>query len=217
MKKQIALVSDFDGTISPEDFFWYVANHYLDDKALEPWQRYLGGKLSHLEALNAIFAKISVPQAELDAFIKTIPIDPSFSKTAIWCFENDVPLYICSAGCDYYINLIIGDWIKKYNIKLVTNHGVYSQAEGLKMIPPSKDSPFYDSKVGISKAAVVHQLKEQGYYVIFAGDGPPDISPAKLADVVFAKKILLQECQRLQLPTLNFENFDNIYTYLKEA
>lgn len=216
MKKQTALVSDFDGTISPEDFFWYVANHYLDDKALEPWQRYLAGKLSHIEALNAIFAKICLPQTELDAFIKTIPIDPAFSKTALFCFEKHIPFYICSAGCDYYINLIIGDLIKKYNIQLVTNHGVYSQTTGLQMIPPAQDSFFYDQKVGISKASVVRQLKEQGYFVVFAGDGPPDIAPAQVADVVFAKKILLKKCQELELPTLHFENFDNIYTYLKE-
>ena len=58
MNIKTALISDFDGTLTPEDFFWYVSERWLDAEALEPWQRYLDGKLSHLEALNLIFSRI---------------------------------------------------------------------------------------------------------------------------------------------------------------
>ena len=33
-----ALVSDFDGTISDDDFFNYVSRRWLGEKALDPWR-----------------------------------------------------------------------------------------------------------------------------------------------------------------------------------
>ena len=216
MSIKTALISDFDGTLTPEDFFWYVSERWLDAEALEPWQRYLDGKLSHLEALNLIFSRIREPAAAFDAFIKEIPFDPAFVKTAALCREKNIPFYICSAGCDYYIERIIGAYIREYGIRLVTNHGTYSPDSGLKMFPPAEGSPFYDPEVGISKAALVKKVKEEGYRVIFAGDGPPDIAPAAAADVVFAKRILLEECRKRHIRTCRFDGFEDIYAYLKE-
>lgn len=217
MLKKIAFVTDFDGTISPEDFFWYISKHCLDEQALAPWQRYLDGQESHLNALNQIFAQIHLPVAEFDKFIKTIPYDQAFPKTAEFCLEKQIPFYICSAGCDYYIDRIIGGTIKSKNIHLITNQGVYSEKNGLQMIPPPENSPYYDKEVGISKAAVVQKLKTEGYFVVFAGDGPPDVAPAALADVVFAKKILAERCLAEGIAYRNFENFNNIYRYFTEV
>lgn len=211
-----AVVSDFDGTITFEDFFWSVSHKWLDEKSLEPWQEYLSGKESHLNALNRIFSQIRVSEQELKEFIKSVPYDKDFPKTAEYCFKCNIPFYICSAGCDYYINVLIGDIIRNNGIMLVTNHGVYSREQGLNMLPPSLDSWYYDKSVGISKAAIVKKLKEQGYKVIFAGDGPPDIAPARLADVVFAKKILLEKCREEGIKSLPFNNYEDIYRFIKE-
>lgn len=216
MTAKIAFISDFDGTITPEDFFKYVSDCWLDEKALRPWHEYLSGRESHLNALNRIFADIRVPQKELDAFIKSIPYDKDFPFVAAYCKGRGIPFYICSAGCDYYIRELIGEIIQKEDIQLVTNHGVYSEQHGLKMIPPPKTSPYYDDKVGISKAAIVEKLIADGYRVIFAGDGPPDIAPARLADVVFAKKILLEKCQEEGIKTERFNDYNDIFCYLKE-
>lgn len=216
-KKRIAIVSDFDGTITAEDFFDAVASRYLDAQALEPWQRYIKGELSHFDALSQIFSKIRVPASEFDRFIKAIPYDAAFAPTAAFCKEQDIPFYICSAGCDYYINLIIGDIITKNEIGLITNHGVYNPKYGLTMIAPLRSSPYYNAQVGISKAAIIKKLKALGYEVVFAGDGPPDIAPAQLSDVVFAKKYLLEKCQEINLETKKFDDYNDILAYLQEA
>ena len=80
---------------------------------------------------------------------------------------------------------------------------------------PPYDSEFYDARVGISKAGVVQSLKRQGYDVVFAGDGPPDFAPAQIADVVFAKKILLEKCLEANIKTQPFETFDDVYACLQ--
>ena len=61
MQNRLALVTDFDGTVSDDDFFDLVAKKYLSSEALEPWTLYLEGKITHLEALRQVFAQIKIP------------------------------------------------------------------------------------------------------------------------------------------------------------
>lgn len=217
MTVKYAFVTDFDGTISDDDFFNYIAKQYFDEQALAPWRQYLSGHKTHFDALNEMFGQLKIPADEFNQFISQIAVDKYFSATIDLCFSKNIPIYICSAGCDYYIKLLIGDLIKKYNITLVTNDSHYCPLKGLNMQKPSQDSPYYDEKIGISKASIVARLHQEGYRVIYAGDGPPDIEAAKIADVVFAKKILLSKCQELGISTLKFNNFNDILNFIKEV
>ena len=69
------LISDFDGTISGEDFFGMVVEKLLKKEDIKPWNDYESGKITHFEALSRIFAKVSIEQEKLDAFIQNIKID----------------------------------------------------------------------------------------------------------------------------------------------
>jgi len=215
--KKIAFVSDFDGTISDEDFFTYTTNAYFDDKALAPWREYLAGTKYHFNALKEMFANIHVDEKELQELINKIKIDESLVKTLELCKSKNIPIYICSAGNDYYIRHLIGEKIEDYKITLVSNRGDYNKKDGLIMTAPDKASPYYDEKVGISKYKVVKKLKDDGYFVIFAGDGPPDFEPAKIADIVFAKKILLEKCIEANIKIKTFNTFNDIYNFINNA
>lgn len=215
MSRPLAFVSDFDGTITADDFFTLAAVRYFDDAMLAPWRAYQAGEKKHFDALNEMFQQLkNLP--DLESFTKSIAIDSCFPETAELCRRKRIPLYICSAGCDWYINLLIGSIIRENHICLVTNHCDYSPKTGLVMARLPQNHPCYDDEIGISKAGVVRQLKEQGFRVVFAGDGKPDILPAREADVVFAKKKLLELCRQEDIPTENFASFADIYRYLKE-
>ena len=216
MQPKTAFVSDFDGTITDDDFFAYATNAFFDDKALEPWRRFKAGEQTHFSALKEMFAKIRVPQEELDAFMRKIPVDKGFIEAAQICKEKGIPLYICSAGCDYYIDFLIGDILQKYNVTLVTNHGEYTPKQGLMIYKPEQNSPYYDENTGISKAAIVQKLHREGYEVIYAGDGLPDYEAAWNADVVFARRDLLKKCQENGVKAHPFKDFGVINAYLKE-
>lgn len=216
MLKKTAFVTDFDGTITGDDFFSYITRRWFDNEALKPWREYLAGQRTHFDALNAMFRQLRVPEEELRGFIRRIPVDPCFEKTVSFCRSKNIPVYITSAGCDYYINILIGNLIEEYALKLITNHGEYSPQTGLSMTPPPASSPYYDKSVGISKAAIVRGLKREGYEVVYAGDGPPDLPPAKAADIVFAKKMLLGLCWEKKINVFAFENFSEIRAYLEE-
>lgn len=217
MTAKYAFVTDFDGTISDDDFFNYIAKKYFDEQALAPWRQYLSGQKTHFDALNEMFSQLKIPVDEFNKFISQIAVDKYFLATIDLCFSKNIPIYICSAGCNYYIKLLIGDLIEQYHITLVTNDSSYCPLKGLNMQKPPKNSPYYDEKIGISKASIVAKLHQKGYRVIYAGDGPPDVEAAKIADIVFAKKILLSKCQELGITTQKFENFHNIYNFIKEV
>ncbi|MCL2144268.1 MAG: MtnX-like HAD-IB family phosphatase [Endomicrobia bacterium] len=210
-----AFISDFDGTITKEDFFNMAVNGLLAPNDLKPWHDYLGKKITHYQALDGIFSKIRISQSALDDFIKTIEIDPYFTQTLELCKSLQIPVYICSAGMDYYILKRIPDEIKKYKITLLSNKGEYSPETGFKLTPPPNDYMFYNENTGISKEALVEYLKKQGFFTIYAGDGIPDLEPAKIADAVFAKSVLLELCRKQNIKTLKFDDFRDIIKYIK--
>ncbi|MCL2335428.1 MAG: MtnX-like HAD-IB family phosphatase [Endomicrobia bacterium] len=213
--KKTALISDFDGTLSKEDFFNMVIDRLLSKDDIQPWQDYLAGRITHLEALSRIFAKVRIPQAELDIFIQSIEIDPKAEETFELCKELAIPIYICSAGMDYYILKKIPQLIEKYNITIVANKAEYSPETGFEVTPPPVGSLFYSKNTGIAKDALVESLKKQGFFTIFAGDGRPDIKAAKIADAVFAKSVLLNLCREQNIRTLKFDGFGDITEYIE--
>lgn len=217
MKNKIALISDFDGTISKKDFFYMVIDELLSSKkdALIPWNNYLNGKINHIDALTGIFSQIHLTQQELDNFIATIEIDSFFYDVAKYCMGKKIPFYICSAGTNYYIKKRITDSLKKYNIILISNDATYSQQDGMKLIAPPETSPYYNSNTGISKQSIVQQLQDNGYFTIYAGDGKPDLKSSRIADIVFAKDMLLELCNKENIKTQKFDNFSDILNYIR--
>lgn len=211
----MSFVTDFDGTITDDDFFVYVKEAFLDDTALAPWNRYLAGEITHFDALKQMFGSIRVNEEELINLIKKVNVDKWVIPTFEMLHKAQIPIYIASAGCDYYIKLLIGHEIEKYGVTLVTNRSSYSQLSGLMIERLPKDSPFYNEEIGISKAGIVNHLLQGGKRVVFAGDGPPDFEPAKLADTVFAKKILLEKCEKEGLKTKKFNDYQDIYTFFE--
>ncbi len=213
MLKKIALVSDFDGTISDNDFFFYIAEQYFDEKMLAPWQQYLAGQKKHFDALNEMFANLSISENELKNFISGIKIDKTFYSLIKFCKNENIPVYVCSAGCDYYIKELLRDNITTYNLKVVSNTGSYSPEHGLKMSP---NKEFFDKNLGVSKTNLVKQLIAQNYFVIYCGDGIPDIEPATSANKIFARKNLYEYCQSNKIEAEFLKNFNLVKKYIEE-
>lgn len=208
-------ISDFDGTITDDDFFAYTAKAYFDERALKPWREYLAGQKTHFEALREMFAQIRAKTDDLNALIDGIRLDPDLD--AVWelCVEKGIKLFVCSAGNDYYIRRLLGNRLQKYGVTLISNKGEYSPETGLVMTAPDKNAPYYDAEVGISKYKLAKSQKDAGRFVIFAGDGPPDLAPARIADVVFARKLLLKKCLEDGIKTQKFNGFKDIGNYIE--
>jgi len=210
-----ALISDFDGTISKKDFFWYVIDLLLAKNDIEPWNDYLAKKITHIEALSRIFCKIRLGEEEFLNFVLSLPIEECFVKTAKYCHENNIAFYIISAGADFYINYILKHLGVEDLVTLISNKSHYKQDTGLVINAPDKNYEFYSENYGINKKLAVESIKKKYDFTIYAGDGKPDFEAAKVADKIFAKDSLLELCQANDIQASKFSDYCEILEYLK--
>lgn len=216
MKKR-AFVSDFDGTISKKDFFYYVIDNHLGKDNIAPWNSYKAGEITHVEALRQIFKKIRMSQSELKDFILSMPIEECFIDTVHYCHDNDIPFYIMSAGADYYIDTVVATLNIADKVKIIANKSIYDENGGITILPSDPQNLYYSENFGISKKIAVNVLKQEYETVIFAGDGVPDVEPASVADVVFAKDYLLEKCRENNINAIPYKSYCEILRYLKNG
>jgi len=190
-----ALVSDFDGTITRNDFYLLIAERYMGPEATEVWDSYRAGKITHFEAMQAFFSHAPDDEQSLESLLSDVHPDPHLRDSWQQLADHDWDLIIVSAGSSWYIDKIL----QRAGIPAAvhSNPGEIVPGRGLVMRPPV-ESQFYCPDVGVDKQAVVRDALARYDKVAFAGDGPPDIKPALLvsADRRFARGFLADELQR---------------------
>lgn len=186
------LVSDFDGTMTANDFYKLVAARLLPSDALAPWSEYRAGNITHFEALRRIFAQIRASTATVTALVDEMAPDPLLAQDVRRLKENGWEVVVASAGCAWYIDKVLrqaGLTVGPGRDLMVhANPGVYSPEKGLCMRPP-ENSSFFSPDTGVDKAAIVRFHQRRGAVVAFAGDGFADVEAALEAapDLRFAR------------------------------
>ncbi len=189
---QAVLISDFDGTMTANEFYLLTAERLLSADALGPWEEYRSGKITHFRALQTIFGRIRASEEELDALVRDMQPDPGLAEGIGRLQRAGWEVVVASAGSDWYIRRILKSI--GVELKVYSNPGEYDPSVGsLRMsMPPA--SPFTCEETGVDKAALVRFYQEQGLRVAFAGDGYPDL-PAALevpAALRFARNALVE-------------------------
>ena len=173
------LVTDFDGTITQEDFFRVATETFAPSGMAEYWQGYLAGRYTHFEALRGIFGTIRATEAELLEAVARLRPEPDL---AAWVEKLEAAgwdVVVASAGCGWYIERVLE--AAGVRLEVHSSPGRFSETEGLVMELPT-GSRFLSPTHGIDKAAVVRAAREEGRTVAFAGDGFPDAPAAKLVE-----------------------------------
>jgi 2-hydroxy-3-keto-5-methylthiopentenyl-1-phosphate phosphatase len=210
--KKWAFVSDFDGTISKEDFYIVMMDKYFPE-GRELFKKWRAGELKDIDFLSSIFQSINQEEGTIIEDILNIPIDeyvPDFIKRVQ---NSGADFYILSAGTDYYIHHLL----KKYgieNVKVFSNRGFYRDRNVYMDINP--DEWHYSERYGIDKSKVIQKLKEQYEAVYFAGDSEPDSHPAVYADMTFAKSVLQDMLREKEVPFIPVQDFKEVEDYLVE-
>jgi len=170
-------VTDFDGTMTRRDFYRVAQARLVPPGTPDYWEDYLAGRMTHFEALRAIFRHIRGNEEEVLAAAREMELDPRAGAAIARLQEAGWEVRIASAGCHWYIDrLLAGQDIR---VTVHANPGVYDPREGLLMTPPV-DSPYYSPPTGIDKLAVVRDAVKEAAESAFAGDGPPDLEPSLL-------------------------------------
>jgi 2-hydroxy-3-keto-5-methylthiopentenyl-1-phosphate phosphatase len=193
--KTPVLVSDFDGTMTRIDFYQLVRTHWWNEADPDPWNDYMAGRITHFDALNMFFAKIRADDDTLRGLANTMELDPTIPWALEQLAKAGWEIVIASAGCEVYIRYLLSEIKIPYTLH--ANPGQRTAEGGIEMILP-RQSPFFNPKTGIDKLAVVKDALAKHERVAFAGDGPPDLPPAKLVapERRFARGYLAEALQK---------------------
>jgi 2-hydroxy-3-keto-5-methylthiopentenyl-1-phosphate phosphatase len=189
------LVTDFDGTLTRHDFYRLVIERLLPPGTPDYWGEYRAGWLTHFEALRAIFAAAPAGEAVLAELAGQMEIEPGLAGEVAALQDKGWRVVVASAGCDWYIRRLLAEG--GVAVEVHANPGRIEGGRLIMRLPT--ESPYFSATTGIDKEAVVRAALAGGGPVAFAGDGPPDLAPARLvpARLRFARAHLADELGRL--------------------
>lgn len=206
--EKICILSDFDGTITTKDGLYSFIEAYAQDGWEEIEEDWVQGKIDSKECLTEEFKLVPNLSEELiSQFIETISIDETFINFYNKIVKKGIDFYIVSDGIDYFIDRIL----KKYNlneVKAISNHGEF-RGEFFEITFPN-DNPNCVNNAGTCKCKVLNDLKKNYDKIIYIGDGASDFCVADKADILYAKKRLLEFCQDKGIKYIPYNKFEDI-------
>ena len=211
--KKLLFISDFDGTISKQDFYKKIMKRYMPEKEKTLYVQFKAGQILDIDFLNDVFMTVDLTEEEFEKEILELEIDPEFFKVLELIKQIGGELIILSAGCGYYIKKILQHYSVS-DIPVYSSDGVYKD-RGLH-ITPDPESPFYSPRYGIDKVKVVQHFRDQYDHVMYAGDSAPDYKASLLADIRFAKDELIPLMDQAGEKYIKMESFEDIVKFLAE-
>lgn len=209
------LVSDFDGTMTRNDFYKLAVERLVPAGTPDYWAEYRAGAITHFEALRRYFASIRFGEAEVLAVVDAMELDPGLPDAVERLRERGWRVVVTSAGCDWYIRRLLA--AVGVEVEVHANPGRFEAGKGLLMEMPTS-SPYLSPTLGVDKARAVRTHLDAGRVVAFAGDGFPDAESARLvpAELRFARADLASVLESEGLPFRPFEAWSDIARALLE-
>ncbi|MFP4311745.1 MAG: HAD-IB family phosphatase [Nitriliruptoraceae bacterium] len=202
-----ALVTDFDGTLTDRDVYELVLEHFGPPPGEHPFEAYRAGRLTHLEAMQRIFAQADDEQALVD-LLPHVGLQPGLRDLVDRLDEAGWDVVVVSAGCQWYIDrLLAGAGVE---VTIHSNPGRFEPGRGLVIERPT--GAFVSEEVGIDKAAVLRHVGSTHDPVAFSGDGLADLPPARLVPdrLRFARGDLAAAAAAEGLPTRSFGSWAEV-------
>jgi 2-hydroxy-3-keto-5-methylthiopentenyl-1-phosphate phosphatase len=208
---RIALLCDFDGTISPVNVQEQLYYHFADPRTRINNERWDRGEISTKEELEGCFNSITASKEEMQSFLDTVHLDPNIHALLDYCHNNWIFVAILSDGLKWYIDYIL-------HLHGIENIPVYANDIFFTDRGYRFDFPWFDPSSplrGTSKNRIIREFQQQGYFVIFVGDGLSDTDAAQCADLVFAKDYLLSYVRSENIPAHVFVNLSEVIDQIR--
>lgn len=209
-----AVLTDFDDTAAEQN----VAELLLYEFGDQPtWQeaggRFRAGELTLKVYQEIAFRHIRADRETMQNYVKqNANLRPYFGEMLIYCQERDIPVAVVSAGLDFYIEALL----EKEGFSQVPVYAVNTTFSETGMEYHYHYTNPGKEHLGNSKGLIVERYQSQGHQVFYAGDGRSDFEAAERADVVFAHRVLAEECQRQSIPFRPFAHFGDVLSALQE-
>ncbi len=209
----LAVLSDFDGTVTLTDTFEYLLKKYAQGNWQQYDEQYDRGEITLREVMNKQGAMIRVPEMVLVAEMeRVIGFRSHFDKLIAYCRINKIPIGVVSAGIDFVINDLLR--MKGWN-HLVKVYAAKAEAtpNGIRFtFPRLRDKTSLGFKDDLVR---FHHSRRRR--VVYVGDGRYDMPALKLADYPFAVKgsRLAGLCRQQNIPAREITDFQEVLTSIQ--
>jgi 2,3-diketo-5-methylthio-1-phosphopentane phosphatase len=203
---RLAVFCDFDGTFARQDVGSTIARTWLPDRRAALWKRFERGELRAWEYNVALLDGFRIDEGELDAFLRTVELDPGAAELVAWCEAHEVPFRVLSDGFDRNLDRLQ----QLSGVRFAYDANRLWVERGAWRIAPGSPDPTCTCGTGVCKRSriVAFRAAHPSARVVHVGDGRvSDLCGALAADVVFAKHTLAEELSSRGLP---FEPFDDL-------
>jgi 2-hydroxy-3-keto-5-methylthiopentenyl-1-phosphate phosphatase len=207
----VEIYCDFDGTITTRDSFDFV----LETLALAGWeeieQKWERDEITSRDCMRLQTELIPRPWSNIETALKEVQFDPSFAPFAQWCLSSGVKLYVVSDGVDRIIKHLLER--EGVQVDCVWSNRMVEKATGQFTL----EFPYAagDCPLGICKCALLERAGTEITRVVI-GDSKSDFCWSKVADLLFAKKKLLDYCRNEGLAHIEFDDFKTIQKALMD-
>ncbi|MEG0675153.1 MAG: MtnX-like HAD-IB family phosphatase [Comamonas sp.] len=207
--------SDFDGTISVLDVTDTLLNRFGQpgwQELEDAWER---GEIGSRECMKGQVALLDMSEAQLQAHLDTIEIDPHFSGFVAEATQLGIKVQVVSDGIDYAIRHVLARHGLAH-LEVIANRLVQTDARSWRL-----ESPFASAHCArASGNCKCERLAEQQTVhgrVLYIGDSTSDFCVSGKADFVLAKYKLIAHCQSHGIAYAPFENFGQATVLLGQA
>jgi 2-hydroxy-3-keto-5-methylthiopentenyl-1-phosphate phosphatase len=202
-----AAVIDFDGTICEHDVSEEILRAFAPADWWEIDLEFQRGAIGSRECLVRQAAMLKGLQAQMLEFaLENYRIEPTFAPFVAWAGDNGVQVSVASDGFGFYLEPMLRaggvEGVRVLGNRLDINGGT-----------PVLSFPHAHPECvgcGTCKMRAVRSRAEGVGPVAFVGEGHSDRYGALYADVVFAKKHLVDICRSDGVSYLPWETFDDV-------
>ena len=213
MIRSLKIFSDFDGTICTGDVRMILFRTFGGSAVREAVELWMKGEISgHDCVIRECEAVGEIDIDRFNALIDEQELDPVFLSFVEFCRSKNIEIDILSDGFDYYIHRIL----KRYDLQELPLYANTLRIEDNKLIPGFPHLNRYCERAANCKGTHVLNNAADDQLRIMIGDGYSDRCAADYADVVFAKRKLIQYCREENISYFEFSNFNDVQGRIEE-
>ncbi len=204
---------DFDNTITPFDVLDSIIERFSINRDWMIFEKAWSNRLiGSKECLEGQLSSIHVTKKDLTAYLSTIPVDPCFIKLLALIKKIGMTPVILSDSFSFLIKTIL----KNNKISGVRIYSNTLRFRKDRLIPSFPYTNLLCAHCAHCKTSNLANKTHPEKKILYIGDGLSDICPAHHSDIVFAKSTLLKHFRETQRPCLSFNDFGDIYNYMRE-
>ena len=208
-----AVLTDFDDTAAQQNVAELLLHRFGSPGWEDVRRSFRAGEMSLKDYQEITFREIRADVAAMQAYVKErANLRPHFGEMWRFCQERDIPVAVVSQGLDFYIEALL----QKEGFPQVPVYSVNTSFNGQGIEYHYRHAYPGQEQRGNSKGLIVERYQQRGHHVIYIGDGRSDFEAAVRADLVFAHRVLAEECRREGIPYRDFHDFGDVLAALRE-